>query len=83
MNKLVSKLENYISGDIDESIAISAIVLKNEIGYPERLIKGDSNEGEFEGFNEIYDYAQDLFDTEKIKIEREDKYIWFIDNSNT
>ena len=81
MDDLTKNIEGLISGN--EDVAVSAIVLQNEIGYPKRLLEGDTHEGELEGFNEIYDFACELFGTEDVEIEEEDKYIWFTDISDT
>jgi len=57
--------------------------LDDRIGYPRRVVSegGDTHDGELKGFDEAYDFAQTLFDTTEIEIEKDEKYIWFTDNS--
>lgn len=82
MDDLISDIEAFVS-DSDEPMAVSAVVLSDCIGYPKRLVEddGESHDGELEGFDEVYDYACELFDTEDIEIEKDDKYVWFTDKS--
>lgn len=77
--EIIEKLTNQISEDDDLPLAVSAIVMGNSIGYPRRLVEenGEIREGELEGFDELYDYAQDILQTEDLTIEKDEQYIWF------
>ncbi len=77
--EIIEKLTNQISEDDDLPLAVSAIVMGDSIGYPRRLVEenGEIREGELEGFDELYDYAQDILQTEDLTIEKDEKYIWF------
>ena len=77
--EIIEKLTNQISEDDDLPLAVSAIVMGDSIGYPRRLVEenGEIREGELEGFDELYDYAQDILQTEDLTIEKDEQYIWF------
>jgi len=77
--EVIEKLTNQISEDDDLPLAVSAIVMGNSIGYPRRLVEeeGEIRDGELEGFDELYDYAQEILQAEDLDIEKDDEYIWF------
>jgi len=77
--EVIQELTDKISEDDNLPLAVSAIVMGDSIGYPRRLVEenGEIREGELEGFDELYDYAQDILQTEDLTIEKDEQYIWF------
>lgn len=77
--EVIQELTDKISEDDDLPLAVSAIVMEDSIGYPRRLVEenGEIREGELEGFDELYDYAQEILQAEDLEIEKDEQYIWF------
>lgn len=77
--EVIQELTDKISEDDDLPLAVSAIVMGDSIGYPRRLVEenGEIREGELEGFDELYDYAQEILQAEDLEIEKDEQYIWF------
>lgn len=79
----VRNIADSISNQDDQSVAVSALVLGDRIGYPRRVVSedGDTHDGELKSFDEAYDFASQIFDTNEIAVEEDEEYIWFTDNS--
>lgn len=78
MDDLALKLAEQIS-EADESIAVSAVVVGDSIGYPARILDEDeeSRDGEHNGFDEAYDFACELFEADECEVERDGDMFWF------
>ena len=75
-------LPNEIANGIENSdmpMSVSAIVLGNSIGYPKRVVEqdGETHDGEHSSFDEAYDFACELFGTDDVEVEQDEKYVWF------
>lgn len=76
---LIGNVAEGISDNEDIDMAVSAIVMADEIGYPKRIVdpEGETREGEHNNFNEAYDYACNLFGVDHVEVEEEENYVWF------
>jgi hypothetical protein len=83
-DQLAHDVANALDGFESESVSVSAMVLGDRIGYPRRVVEedGKTNDGELKDFDEAYDFASTLFQTTDIGVEKDDKYVWFTDNSS-
>jgi hypothetical protein len=83
-DEIAKNLANEISNQDDTPVSVSAMILSDRIGYPKRVVseKEESHDGEMKDFDEAYDFASNIFDTSDISIEKDEQYIWFIDNSS-
>lgn len=75
----VQDLANSIEENDDMPVSISALVYKNEVGYPRRIVDpdGGSRPGEHKNFDEAYDFACEILDADNCEVEKEDEYVWF------
>lgn len=82
MSHLINNVAEGIE-DLDDSLAISGVVMGDSIGYPKRIVisEGETHEGEKENFDQAYDYACSLFGVDEVGVEKEDKFVWFTDTS--
>jgi len=78
MSDLVNDVAEKISQNSD--LAVSAISMKDQIGYPKRIFdpNEENREGEHSNFDEAYDYASSILDTDKLKVEHEEEFVWFV-----
>lgn len=80
MAELALELAQKISDMEDgNDLAVSAVAVGNAIGYPTRVLdeEQESREGEHSGFDEAYDFACDLLDSDECEVEQEDGMFWF------
>lgn len=79
MSHLINNVTEKISENEDIDMAVSAIVMPNQIGYPKRIVdpEGESRDGEHRNFDEAYDYACSLLGVDEVKVDREKEYVWF------
>lgn len=82
-SNFVKNIADTISTQENQPVAVSALVLGDRIGYPRRIVSdsGETHDGEISGFDEAYDFASEIFGTTDIVVEKDEKYIWFTDNS--
>lgn len=73
-NKVAEGIENS-----DLPATISAVVMSDSIGYPKRIIEddGDTHEGEHSSFDQAYDYACTILDTDEVSVDKDETYVWF------
>lgn len=79
MSDLIDNVAQGIAENDEIDMAVSAISMPGEIGFPKRVLsdEGEIREGEHENFDEAYDYACRLLEVEDLDIEKEEDFVWF------
>ncbi len=79
MSNLINEVAKGISENEDIDMAVSAIAMPNQIGYPRRVVDPDeeAREGEHSNFDEAYDYACTLLGVDELEVEKDKEYVWF------
>lgn len=88
MNSLSSDQFRSITGGLQEAfdatdrdIVLSAIVIGEEVGFPERVTSENGRAGEPESFSSAYDIACRILSADRCTATKKDGYVWFSQTS--